>query len=166
MNTIKNFIAVAMFALALVACNENAPEVKTVDAGKTTKTEIAAADLKSTEFTIEGMTCAIGCAATIETRLNKMEGVKTAKVDFDSKKATVEFDGSKLNEDDIALEVVSVGDGNTYKVYNMAKAEETAKEAHTCTDACKDKKECTAEMKANCTGKKDGKMACCAEKKA
>ncbi|QCV57158.1 heavy-metal-associated domain-containing protein [Flavobacterium columnare] len=43
---------------------------------------------------IKGMTCAIGCAKTIENKLNELEGVQKAKVDFNSKLATIEYDGS------------------------------------------------------------------------
>ena len=35
------------------------------------------------EFGIEGMTCAMGCAKTIEKKMAKMDGVKSAKVDFE-----------------------------------------------------------------------------------
>ena len=39
------------------------------------------------EMTIEGMVCAMGCAAVIEKKLNKTAGITNAKVDFNSKKA-------------------------------------------------------------------------------
>ena len=85
MKTLRNILAVAILGLAVVACkNEKQPEVKTVETEVTV--EKAELDPNATyakaEFTIKGMTCEIGCAKTIEKKLAKMEGVKSAKVDF------------------------------------------------------------------------------------
>ena len=43
------------------------------------------------------MTCAIGCAKSIEKKIAKMEGVKSATVDFDRKLAMVEYNEAKVN---------------------------------------------------------------------
>jgi len=43
------------------------------------------------------MTCEMGCAKTIEKKMAKMEGVKTAKVDFDTRLAMVEYDEAKVS---------------------------------------------------------------------
>ncbi|WP_052201443.1 heavy-metal-associated domain-containing protein [Flavobacterium psychrophilum] len=40
---------------------------------------------QTTSFNIEGMTCAIGCAKTIENKLVSLDGVQKATVDFDKK---------------------------------------------------------------------------------
>ena len=65
---------------------------------------------------VEGMTCAIGCAKTIEEELGGLEGVQKATVDFDSKKATVVFDKSIQNQDNLTKVVEATADGKTYKV--------------------------------------------------
>ena len=44
------------------------------------------------EFNIEGMTCAMGCAKTIENKLAHTNGVKSVTVDFEKTLATIEFD--------------------------------------------------------------------------
>ena len=89
---------------------ENSPKVKK---------EITAANLQEASFTISGMTCAIGCAKTIEEELNGLDGVKMAKVDFDKKLATVSFDKTILTPGIITKVVQATGDGKTYKVSNM-----------------------------------------------
>ena len=38
------------------------------------------------------MSCAMGCAKKIEKNIAKMDGVKSAKVDFDKEIAMVEYD--------------------------------------------------------------------------
>ncbi len=83
------------------------------------KNEIAAANLQNASFTIDGMTCEIGCAKTIEEELNGLEGVKEAKVDFEKKSATISFDKTILTPAIITKVVQATGDGKTYKVSNM-----------------------------------------------
>lgn len=159
MKTIKYGILALGMAISVIACNQTPKTTETATtntevAGK----EIAEANIEKTEFNIEGMTCPMGCAATIENKLASLEGVQDAKVDFENKKAAVSYDKTKLNLEAIATTVTTIGDGHTYKVYNMAKAEGTkdgdkvgnGAKGHTCSADCK-KENCTAEMKAKCT---------------
>jgi len=62
------------------------------------------------------MTCEIGCASLIESKLNKLDGVTEAKVDFESKTATVTYDADKLNQDKLTKTVEGVAGGELYKV--------------------------------------------------
>ena len=99
------------------------PPVKTVtiEAPRTTeeKSALAATSYAKAEFTIEGMSCAMGCAAVIEKKLAAMEGVKSAKVNFEEKHATIAYDADKLSENDLANTVTRIGDGQTYSVVKM-----------------------------------------------
>jgi len=63
-------------------------------------------DARSVELTIGGMTCA-SCAARIEKKLNKLEGV-TATVNYSTEKAKVTYAGSVTPEDLVAT-VVATG---------------------------------------------------------
>ena len=65
------------------------------------------------------MTCAIGCAKTIEKQLSETEGVQKASVDFDNKLAKVSFDASKLTPESLVKIVEATADGKTYKVSNV-----------------------------------------------
>ena len=84
---------------------------------------VAAVKPETASFKIEGMTCAMGCAKTIETKLSNMEGVQKATVDFDKKQATVEFDATIQNPEKLTKAVETTGDGETYKVSGLTTKE-------------------------------------------
>lgn len=106
---------------------------------------------------ISGMTCEIGCAKTIQSKLSKKEGVLGAKVVFTDSIANIEFDANKTSKEDLIAFVSGIAGGDLYK------ASESSTKAHACTDACKDKCDMKADKKA-C--KEDCTMACCADKKS
>lgn len=114
---------VTLTSLLFVGCKEKTNDAISESATETNapkvKKEIASANLQTASFTIDGMTCAIGCAKTIEEELNGLDGVQKASVDFEKKSATISFDKTILNPDNIAKVVEATGDGKTYKVSNM-----------------------------------------------
>ncbi len=168
MNTFKNICIVAVMALVFTSCkNETQPEVKTVDV-EVTKKDVAHtldpnAIYAKVEFSIDGMTCAMGCAKTIEKKMAKMEGVKTAKVDFDKRLAMVEYDEAKVSPKSLEEAVSKVAD--IYKVKDMHKVDDFGAEVKPCKADCK--KECCASKseaeKKACS--KDCKKACCSKEK-
>jgi mercuric ion binding protein len=171
MKTLKNICLIALTSMLVVACkNETQPEVKTVETE--VNTEIAQLDPNAhyakAEFGIEGMTCAMGCAKTIEKKIAGMEGVKSAKVDFSKEMAMVEYDDAKVTPQSLEEAVKKTGD--MYSVKDMKTVDSFSSEKMECKADCKmaccadknkseqamtEKKEC----KADCT------MACCAHKK-
>jgi len=169
MKTLKNILALVMVVAFTVSCkNETAPEVKTVETDMAIKTEKVLnldANFVKSEFTIDGMTCEIGCAKLIERNINKMDGVKSAKVDFNEKIAMVEYDEAMVNH--TSLEATVTKSADVYTVSNMKTVKEfSAKKEKECDEnctmaCCKDKTEAEKEACAeDCT------KACCAEKKA
>lgn len=150
-------------ALVTLSCkNENKPEVIAVGVdNKISKAVDQNATYAKAEFTIEGMTCAMGCAKTIENKIAKLDGVKSSKVDFDKKLAMVEYDVAKVNPTLLEKTVSKVSD--TYKVSNMKAGDSKGK---SCEESCKNSKEScankTAAEKAACAG--EGKKSCCAAK--
>jgi len=66
-----------------------------------------------TEVTLEigGMTCA-SCAARIEKRLNRLDGV-TATVNFATERAAVDYDRTRVVPDDLVAAVEAIGYGAT-----------------------------------------------------
>ena len=120
MKMIKHILILTLVATFAFSCKNDAKaEVKTVE--HAASEAVAKLDPNATyakaEFTIEGMTCAIGCAATIEKKIAKMEGVKSSKVDFDKKLAMVEYDEAKVSPESLTKTVVSVAD--LYSVTDM-----------------------------------------------
>ncbi len=123
MNFIKSIATVLLASLLLVGCKEKSTEVVSnseteVETPKVKK-EIAATNLQTASFNIKGMTCAIGCAKTIEEELNGLDGVQIAKVDFDKELATVSFDKTVLNPKKLTKVVEATADGKSYTVSNM-----------------------------------------------
>lgn len=121
MKIVKSLVIVGIAAV-LFSCKDTASRPSTMDTATTTTENKSAAIAKKPEtasFKIDGMTCAIGCAKTIETKLSKMDGVQKASVDFDKKQATVEFDATVLTTEQLVQAVESTGDGGTYKVSNV-----------------------------------------------
>ena len=56
--------------------------------------------MKETNLKIEGMHCA-GCSTRLEKVLNNLEGVETAKVSLEEKKATIKYDETKISLENI-----------------------------------------------------------------
>ncbi|WP_281636424.1 heavy-metal-associated domain-containing protein [Flavobacterium marginilacus] len=124
MNFKKSIAIIAISGLLFSSCKDSKSEVKAETAAAEApapkaKKEIAAANLQTASFTIEGMTCAVGCAATIQEELTGLDGVQEAKVDFDKKLATVTFDKTVQTPENLTKVVQATGDGKTYKVSNM-----------------------------------------------
>ena len=123
MNLGKSILTLLFAILLFTGCKEKTTETTTSSSTETSapkaKKEIAAANLQKASFTIEGMTCAIGCAKTIQEELSGLEGVQTATVDFEKKLATVSFDKTKQTPESLTKIVQATGDGKTYTVSNM-----------------------------------------------
>ncbi|WP_078595819.1 heavy metal translocating P-type ATPase [Evansella clarkii] len=78
---------------------------------------------EKTEFDISGMTCA-ACANRIEKRLNKIDGVASANVNFALETATVQYDDSTVTPNDMVETIKKLG----FKL--IPKQEEEAKTDH------------------------------------
>ena len=165
MKILKNVFLVAFISASLVSCkSETSPEVVTVD---TDINENAArefdpnATYAKAEFSIDGMTCAMGCAKAIEKKLANTEGVKSAKVDFDNRLAMVEFDEAKVTT--TSLEEVVKKAGDVYEVKDMKTVDSFSSEKKACSADCD--KECCKERndteKMACA--QDCKKACCSD---
>ncbi|RYJ40380.1 Heavy metal transport/detoxification protein [Flavobacterium anhuiense] len=119
----KILFAAAIAGLVFVGCKKAEDKsLEVVNKEKSTPKEhkpIAAENLQTASFTIDGMTCAVGCAKTIEEELANLDGVEKATVDFDKKTATVSFDKTIQNPESLTKVVQETGDGKTYKVSNF-----------------------------------------------
>ncbi|MED1408022.1 MULTISPECIES: heavy metal translocating P-type ATPase [Bacillus] len=60
------------------------------------------------EFTVSGMTCA-ACANRVEKRLNKLDGVSKATVNFALESATVEFNPDEINVNEMKSTITKLG---------------------------------------------------------
>jgi len=123
MTFLKSILTITLASLLFVGCKEkttdSVSDATTENSTPKVKKEIAAANLQTASFSIEGMTCEIGCAKTIEKELNGLDGVQKATINFEKKSATISFDKTILKTENISKVVEATGDGKTYKVLNM-----------------------------------------------
>ena len=156
MKILKNILVVVLISIIFTACkSEIKPEIKTVDVKtnqETTKKELDPnAIYAKAEFTIDGMTCEIGCAKTIEKKIANMDGVKTVTVDFDRRLAMVEYDEAMVNHKSLeatvtkTADIYKVSDIKTVEAFSTGLDDDKAKSnkkgcAEDCTkDCCKNK---------------------------
>ena len=92
-----------------IACKEKTKEVKE---HKVVTHKVV--DLQKVAIGIEGMTCQIGCAKTIESKLSKTEGVTSVTVSFENKIGEFVFDANAISKEEIAQKITSIGGGELY----------------------------------------------------
>ena len=112
MNALKTVLTLVIL-FTISACKQPQPKVITVATENTSNDknieENTNISYTKSEFNIEGMTCAMGCAKTIENKLAHTNGVKSVTVDFEKTLATIEFDPALINETLISETVSKVG---------------------------------------------------------
>lgn len=124
MNITKSIFTLALASLLFISCKKNTEEApketaKTETEAPKVKKAIAAENVQTAQFSVAGMTCAVGCAKTIQEELTDLDGVQTATVDFETKSAMVTFDKTIQTPETLTKVVQATGDGKTYTVSNM-----------------------------------------------
>ena len=119
MNALKTVLTL-LILFTISACKQPQPKVITIATEKITndkniENKNTNVSYTKSEFNIEGMTCAMGCAKTIESKLAHTNGVKSVTVDFEKTLATIEFDPALINETLISETVSKVGAVYTVK---------------------------------------------------
>jgi len=151
----KILFAIAITCFVFTGCKNDVKEVKK---------EVLPAKKQNVSLAISGMTCEIGCAKTIQSKLSKKEGVLDAKVIFKDSIANIEFDANTTSKKDLIAFVDGIAGGKLYKASESSgKPKDCGKD---CKEACKGKaseKECKGEKK-EC--KETTKKACCTDKKS
>lgn len=169
MKTLRNILALALISASVIACkSDKEPEIKTIETSTAINTNTSKkldpnATYAKAEFGIEGMTCAMGCAKTIEKKIARMDGVKSAKVDFEKEMAMVEYDEAMVTPKTLEETVGKAGE--TYKVKDMKTVDSFSSEKQECKADCS--KPCCADKTTNsktmaCA--EDCKKDCCAKK--
>ena len=122
----QKIVSLLIIVFIAISCNENKKE-KTIKEDKSPKQEIAA-NYKNLEVEIEGMTCEIGCARLIESKLSKVDGITYSNVNFESKKGQFTYDTNKISKEEIANKIGGIAGGDLYKVVKSTDIEEIIKE--------------------------------------
>jgi len=124
-NMSRKLLLVAFAGMLLVSCGNSAAKSEK-GTSNLENSENLAVNFEKVAINIEGMTCEIGCARTIQAKLSKTEGIITAVVNFDKKQGIVEFDPNKMNAKKIAAIVEEIADGDLYKVTGTKSIEITS----------------------------------------
>ncbi|MCW4468205.1 cation transporter [Flavobacterium sp. MFBS3-15] len=167
MNFAKKLSLIALSAVLFASCNDKSKDgnVEGTEKDSTAVDSInkeTAANLETTSFKIDGMTCPTGCAAMIEKKLAGLDGVGEAKVDFEKKTATVSFDAAKQTPEKLVETVEGLADG----AYKVSEVKSSGDKAYFSVEQEKEKKkEKTAKKEKKSKKGGDSKAGCGTEKK-
>ena len=104
-------LALLISSISISSCSFNDAKTNT----KASKNEVAKIlKTESVSLAISGMTCEIGCAKTIQSKLSKKQGVTKANVIFTDSIATIEFDPNKTSTEDLTSFINGIAGGNLY----------------------------------------------------
>ena len=138
MNKLVKIGFVSLAVIFLVAsCSET-----TAQSADTTQESVKNSSMA---MSIEGMTCATGCARAIETELNNVDGVSSAVVDFKSATASIEFNPGIVTESGLLAFVNEYKDGS-YKAITMVDQKINKSKASCCASKSKS---CSSDKKAS-----------------
>ncbi|MGY0407862.1 MAG: heavy-metal-associated domain-containing protein [Polaribacter sp.] len=110
----KIILAFVIACFVITGCKKDAKKVDT-------KTETIAANMQTVALNISGMTCEIGCARTIQSKLSKKDGVAEAKVIFKDSIATIKFDANKTSKKELIAFVDGISGGDIYTASETTK---------------------------------------------
>jgi mercuric ion binding protein len=118
----KKIAFILIIILTIISCKDSKKEENIKE--EAIQKEEVASNLKSIEVDIEGMTCEIGCARLIQSKLSKIDGITYTKVDFESKKGVFTYDSNKLTTNDIVENINKIAGGDLYSVSKTTELEE------------------------------------------
>ncbi len=118
MKHINLFISIIFFlSVFIFSCNTSQKENENIKGKTAAKSKVE--NLEKIEIEIEGMTCEIGCAKLIESKLAKTEGVRYAKVSFEEKLGRIEYDKNIINKKQFYNIIQNIAGGDLYKVVRI-----------------------------------------------
>lgn len=101
-----NKVFILLLSIFIIACGTAEPRKSTM------------------EIQIEGMTCSHSCAPYIKKNLLKQNGVLSAEVTFENKKAVVSIDENIIEPEEVVETIQSIANG-IYKVKSFKTTNET-----------------------------------------
>ena len=118
MKILNKFLTVLSIAIIFVSCDTR-DKASQAENEKQVETQIKEADIKTVQLEIKGMTCEIGCAKLIQSKLYKTDGVTFAEVHFADSSGVVTYDANRLSERDLVQAVEKAGGGDLYTVSSI-----------------------------------------------
>ena len=115
------FISLAIIILFFTACDSKKSDE--TDKSMPAEQEVLAEDLHEVKVAIKGMTCEIGCARLIQSKLYKADGITYARVSSEDSCGVVRFDQNRINEDEIRKIIERTAGGEIYSVASIEEIE-------------------------------------------
>jgi len=112
MNVYKLICLLVITSFAISSCNLEK---------KATIITTSVANKQQVSLAISGMTCEIGCAKTIQSKLSKKEGVLNAKVIFKDSIANIEFNKELTSNKELISFINGIAGGEMYKASEALK---------------------------------------------
>jgi len=81
--------------------------------------KVVAANLHHIKVDIKGMTCEIGCARLIQSKLYKADGISFAKVSFEDSTGIISYDQNRINAEEIKTVIENAAGGDIYSVVSI-----------------------------------------------
>jgi Cu+-exporting ATPase len=113
---INKIFFLLLFVLFFVSCEKKESSGKT-DPKPSEK--VVAENLHYVKVEIKGMTCEIGCARLIQSKLYKADGVSFAKVSFEDSTGIVSYDQNRINTEEIKKVIENTAGGEIYSVVTI-----------------------------------------------
>jgi mercuric ion binding protein len=107
MNLVK-YLFIAILTISIVSCK--------IEPIKKTENIAPVQNIQHLEVNINGMTCEIGCAKLIESKVHKLEGITYSKVNFENKTGQFSFDANKISKEELTKNINGIAGGDLYKV--------------------------------------------------
>lgn len=120
MKIINKILFVVVLSIFFISCGNDKTEAEKNEA---VAEKVLAENLKNVEVQIKGMTCEIGCARLIQSKLYKADGVKFAKVSFADSIGNITYDANRISETEIKNVIQKVAGGDLYKVVGMTEVD-------------------------------------------
>ena len=117
MKVINKIFTLLFFVLFFVSCQKNETS-KDSDSTIVDKKELTE-NLNHIKVDIKGMTCEIGCARLIQSKLYKADGITYAKISFADSSGVISFDENRISTDDIKKIIQKTAGGDIYSVVGI-----------------------------------------------
>ena len=114
MNLYKYLFFILTLTVLIFSCKQESKVEEKIEA-----IENAPQDLKNVEVAISGMTCEIGCAKLIQSKLYKTEGITFADISFEKAQGKITFDSNRLNDQELKEIIERIAGGDLYRVEEM-----------------------------------------------
>ncbi len=117
MKVINKIVPVLIFVLFFVSCQQGQGSKMTKPPVVEEKAEVQ--KLQHVQVEIKGMTCEIGCAKLIQSKLYKADGVTFARISFEDSSGVVSFDENRITKDQVSEIIEKTAGGDIYTVVNI-----------------------------------------------